>query len=62
MSVNGALRVFCSDFPDNITRIIISHTDYKNNLSTKKQIGLATRSVADAKGGWAHTGEWGCPH
>lgn len=46
-----ALRIFCSDFPDNITRIIISHTDYKNNLSTKKQIGFAARSVAYAKGG-----------
>lgn len=37
--------------------IIISHTDYKNNLYTQKQIGLAARSVADAKGGWgAHRG------
>lgn len=46
-----ALRIFCSDLPDNITQIIISHADYKNNLFTQKQIGLAARSVADAKGG-----------
>lgn len=47
-----ALRIFCSDLSDNITRIIISHADYKNNLFTQKQIGLAARNVADAKGGW----------
>ena len=44
-----ALRIFCSDLSDNITRIIISHADYKNNLFTQKQIGLAARNVADVR-------------
>ena len=55
------LRVFCSDFPNNIMGIIISHMDYKNNLSTKTN--WACRPKRRRREGWlGSTGSLGVPH